>query len=197
MTRSVLATVTLALVVSACATVNVFGDRAEERLAQGLAALERNDFETAVREIGWVASNYSGDEIGRRALLTAAAVEIDPRNPGRRIAYGADLAATYLRQPERTPDWLEPVAQSLYLSALELGAAEERVAQAQQRVEEVESKLPELPSPSVASRLRDATSDRDRLARRVEQLEKDLAERTKKLADTEKELERIRKTLKS
>jgi len=197
MTRSALAAVALTLVVSACATVNIFGDRAEDRLAQGLAALEQNDFETATREVGWVAMNYPGEEIGRRALLVAAATEIDPRNPKRRISYGADLAAAYLRQPERTPDWLEPIAQALYLSALELGAAEERVAQAEQRVEEVESKLPELPSPSVASRLREAVADRDRLTKRVEQLEKDLAERTKKLSDTEKELERIRKTLKS
>lgn len=197
MTRSVLAAVALALVVSACATVNIFGDRAEQRLSEGLTALEQNDFETGTREVGWVALNYHREEIGRRALLVAAAAEIDPRNPKRRLAYGADLAATYLRQPEKTPDWLGPVAQALYLSALELGAAEERVAQAEQRAEEVERKLPELPSPSVTSRLREAVTERDRLSRRVEQLEKDLAERTKKLSDTEKELERIRKTLKS
>ncbi|HSL78098.1 MAG TPA: hypothetical protein VK877_00430 [Pseudolabrys sp.] len=204
MRYSALAIGLLALSVSACATVNsLFDDRADERFSAGMAALSRGDYSQANTDLGWVAENYADERVGQRALLILSGLEVDPRNPRRRISLGADLAAAYLRLPEKER-WTDPVAQALYLLALELGAAEERVAQAEADRQAAERRaydalLPQLPesASTVPTRLRAMTEERDKLARKVEQLETDLADRDKKLADKEKELDRIRKTLKS
>jgi hypothetical protein len=190
----------------ACATLSTYFDsRADQRLAVGIAAFQRGDYVTANEELGWVVERYGSEEIGRQALLAVAAVEMDPRNPQRRLALGAELIGSYLRLEEQ-PEWVVPAAQTLYLMSMEMGAAEERVAQAQaekqeveRRIEEVDRDLPQLPdkSATISARLRALKTDHDRLSKKIEQLETQLADRDKKLVETEKELERIRKTLKS
>ncbi|MGH7459808.1 MAG: hypothetical protein ACREMA_02115 [Longimicrobiales bacterium] len=189
---------------AACASVTTYFDsRKEERFAAGLAALHRGDYVTANEEMGWVVEHYGSEDVGRQALLAVAAIEMDPRNPQRRLTLGSELAGAYLRQPQA--EWLQPVAQTLYLLSIEMGAAEERVAQVEaekqqveRRIEEVERSLPQLPESVMPfpARVRAMKEAHDRLARKVEALETQLAERDKKLADTEKELERIKKTLK-
>ena len=185
-----------------CATLeNAFGSEAEDQFDTGIAALQRGDYTAANRSLNWVIQRHGDEPIGKKALLVVAALEVDPRNPQRRLTLGSDLAGAYL-QKNSEADWSQPVAQALYLLALEMGAAEERIseAEADKRAAErkVETGLPSLPSPTstISARLRQMTEDRDRLAKKVEQLEAQVADRDKKLEEKEKELERIRKTLK-
>ena len=171
-----------------CATLRApFESRAEERFEQALAALGRGDYRSAHEGFSWVAQYHSKDELGQQATLILAALELDPRNPGRRIEVGADVAATYLRAGDEAA-WTRPVAQTLYLLGLELGAAEERAEKAEREAERAVSRLPALPGPSVSARIRNVEQERDRLARRVESLEKQLAEK-------DQELQRIKKTI--
>lgn len=186
------------LAISACATVgSMFDDEREQRYNAGLTALRAGDYAAASEHLGWVAERNAGDAVGQQALLMVAALEMDPRNPNRRLPLGSDLTGSYLKL-ERTPAWTTPVAETLYLLAVELGAAEDRAAQAEADKEQAENRL-RLPenAPTMASRLRAAGDERDKLAKKVEQLEAQVAERDKKLAEKDKELERIRKTLKS
>jgi DNA repair exonuclease SbcCD ATPase subunit len=196
----------LALGLSACATMQTYlVSRGDDRFAAGLAALRRGDYVTANEELGWVVQRYEGEPIGQKALLTLAAVEIDPRNPQRRLLLGAELANAYVKQPTSRSDWVLPIAQTLHLLSIEMGVAEERVAQvegekqeAERTMEEVERTLPRLPTGTqpITTRARRVTEERDQLAKKVDQLETQLQEREKKVTDLEKELERIKKSLK-
>ena len=167
-----------------CATLgSSLESRGEKRLDDGLEALARGDYRTAHEHLAWVAQHYGHQRSGQRALLTLAALEIDPRNPGRRINIGTQLAGEYLRLPEKSA-WTQPIAQTLYLLGLEMAAADSAT---EQRATE-QTPLPALPGPSLTARIRAAEQERDRMARRVEALEKQLAAK-------EQELERIRKTI--
>ena len=180
--------VAIASLLVGCATLKApLETRGEKRFEDGLAALGRGDYRVAHENLAWVAQHYGREAYGQQALLTLAAMEMDPRNPARRINVGTDVAAGYLRLPEKAL-WTQPVAQTLYLLGLELGAAEERAERAEREVERTPAKLPNLPGPSVTSKLRTVEQERDRLARRVDTLEKQLAEK-------EQELERIKKTI--
>lgn len=171
-----------------CATLKApLESRGEKRFEQGLEALSRGDYRTAQEHLTWVVQNDSDKKHGKQAMLTLAALEMDPRNPARRIGVGADVVATYLSLPEK-PAWTQPVAQTLYLLSLELGAAEERAERAEREAERVAARLPALPGPTVTARLRTAEQERDRLRSRVDTLEKELAEKVQ-------ELERIKKTI--
>lgn len=161
--------------------------RGEKRFDESLAALARGDYRTAHEGLTWVAQNNPDDEEGRQALLVLAALELDPRNPERRVANGTDVAASYLGLQEK-PVWTNPVAQTMYLLGLELGAAEERVEKAEREAERAAARLPSLPGPSVSARIRTLDQERERLSKRVEALEKQLQEK-------EQELERIKKTI--
>lgn len=153
----------------------------EDRFEAGVRALTDRNYEKAHSDLSWVAQHYGHEKAGQRALIVLAALEMDPRNPGRRNEVGADVAASYLRLPDRDA-WLDPVAQTLYLMGLEMGNAEERtVSQAQP--------LPTLPGPTVNARIKVVEQERDRLAKRVAALEEQLAQK-------DRELERIRKTIK-
>ena len=168
-----------------CATLGAsLESRGEKRLNDGLEALAREDYGTAYQHLAWVARHYGHEKSGQRALLTLAALEIDPRNPGRRISIGTQLAGEYLRLPE-TSSWTQPIAKTLYLLGLEMAATD---SAAEQRTANQQARLPSLPGPSVSARIRAAEQERDRMARRVETLEKQLAAK-------EQELERIRKTI--
>ena len=180
--------VAIASLLLGCATLKApLETRGEKRFEDGLSALGRGDYRVAHEHLAWVAQHYGHESYGQQALLTLAAMEMDPRNPTRRITVGTDVAAGYLRLPEKAP-WTQPVAQTLYLLGLELGAAEERAERAERQAERTPAKLPNLPGPTVTSKLRSVEQERDKLARRVDALEKQLAEK-------EQELERIKKTI--
>ena len=178
----------MAGLVVGCATLKApLESSGEKRFEDALAALARGDYRSAHEGFSWVAQNERDDDHGRRALLILAALELDPRNPERRIASGTDVAASYLALTER-PAWTNPLAQTMYLLGLELGAAEERVEKAEREAERASARLPSLPGPSVSARIRTIEQERDRLTKRVETLEK-------QLSDKEQELERIKKTI--
>jgi hypothetical protein len=180
--------VALVGLLTGCATLREpFQDDGEERLEAALAALARGDYRTAHDGLSAVAQQFPNDDEGRQAVLALAALELDPRNPGRRIAMGADVAANYLRMADNDA-WTQPIAQTLYLLGLELGAAEERVEKAEREAERAAARLPALPGPTVSARIRSVEQERDRLSRRVETLEKQLAEK-------DQELQRIKKTI--
>jgi hypothetical protein len=165
-----------------CATVtSVFGTRGEDRFDAGVQALRDGDYEAAHRALAWVLTNYGHEKVGQRAAVLLAAAELDPRNPNRRIDVGADLASGYLRFEDRQ-EWLDPVAQTLYLLGLELGNAESEPT-------DTARPLPRLPGPTVTARIRAVEQERDKLARRVSALEEQLAEK-------QREIDRIRKTVK-
>lgn len=200
---SALAASVLTLVISACATVGSMRDPGPgPRFEAGITALRAGDYVKANQELGFIAEKYGNEPMGQQALLVVSALELDPRNPSRRIALGSELAGSYLRL-DKVPKWTEPVAQTMYLLALELGAAEDKAekaeaekAQAERRIESILPKLPQS-SATVPARIKAIQEERDRMARKIDQLETQLSDREKKLAEKDKELERIRKTLKS
>ena len=204
MRYTAVATGLFALAISACGTINsMLNSTAEERFSAGMVALRRGDFAQASTDLTWVAEHYPDKSEGRQALLIVAALELDPRNPRRRLEMGRDLAGSYLKT-EDMERWTEPVAQTLRLLAMELGAAEERVAaaDADRLAAERRANLGDLPkfpenAQTLSTRLHQAQDEREKLSKKVEQLEEQIVDRDKKLAEKDKELERIRKTIRS
>lgn len=182
----------LAVGVSGCSLIAT--PNAEQRLEAGLAALARGDRNIAHEQIQPVSTEHWGEPVGHRATLVLAAAELDPRNPARRLWVGADLSAQLLSH-HATPPWMEPVAETLYLLSLELGANEEQLARTEAQRDSAQA-LPRLPGPSFMVQLESLSSERDRARRRAAQLEAALAAKEKELKDKEQELERIKKTLK-
>lgn len=199
---------------SGCAVLN--GRRADPdpalHLQQGLTALDRGNYEEAARELGWVYERYPARPEGQHALLALTALELDPRNPHRQLATTADLAAQMLNLPGG-PTWTVPVGETFYLVAQELGAEYQRQAMtdsgltvptftvmqpargAEPAMPEAR-RLPPLPErPSIPEQLGRLRQERDSLQARADSLEQLLADREKKLRETQKEIERIRKTL--
>jgi predicted nucleic acid-binding Zn-ribbon protein len=78
--------------------------------------------------------------------------------------------------------------------ALELGANEERIAQAESALDA--AGLPELNGQSFPAQLKVAQEERERLQRQVDSLQLRVGQTKKELDDTKAELERIRKTVK-
>ncbi|MGH7481618.1 MAG: hypothetical protein ACRELV_05640, partial [Longimicrobiales bacterium] len=103
---------------------------AETGLAAGLAALEAQDYLEAHDRLTAVYSVYPDDPVGAKALLALAAMELDPRNPGRRLDVGAEIIGRYFMM-DSVPRWQWPLLETTYLLALELGAAEYRVERAE------------------------------------------------------------------
>jgi hypothetical protein len=185
----------LVAAVAGCSLLPFNGEpHPEQRLQLGLAALKEGDTERAQSHLQWVYNNHRDESVGRRALLVLVAAELDPRNPGRRLWAAADMSAKLLH-PTGEPAWAEPVAETLYLLALELGANEERIARAEAERDSAQA-LPELPGPSFMAQLQELREERDSLRRRAQSLEQSVAARDRELKEKEQELERIRRTLK-
>lgn len=204
------------VVFAGCASFQGASSDPDKQLITALAALDRGDYRSGTETLTRIVQEHPGTSSGQRALLALAATMLDPRNPNRRIDAGASMAARYLREDKR-PAWTDPVAEAMYLTALELGAtdsarvvAESDAQQARAEAEraKVEAQrgrpLPRLPGQSVTSRFRDVQQDRDKVAadreklsNRVQALEQQLEAREKQLADSVAELRRIRKTLRS
>src|SRR5688500_668899 len=85
----------LKVLLMGCATLgSSLESRGETRFDEGVEALARGDYRLAHERLSWVAQRYGHEGVGQRALLTLASLEIDPRNPNRRINVGTDLAAS-------------------------------------------------------------------------------------------------------
>ncbi|MGH7574439.1 MAG: hypothetical protein ACREM1_04820 [Longimicrobiales bacterium] len=192
MRTTTLVTGLLAVGLTGCSLIASRG--AEQRLDAGLAALARGDRGVAHEQIQPVSTEHWGEPIGHRATLVLAAAELDPRNPTRRLWVGAGLSAQLLSH-HATPAWMEPVAETLYLLSLELGANEELLARTEAQRDSAQA-LPRLPGPSFLVQLETLRAERDQARRRTAELEAVLAAKNKELQDKEQELERIKRTLK-
>lgn len=185
----------------------------ETRLGLAVSELSRGAYDAATRELAYVHLRYSPQPAGWKAMLLRIAAELDPRNEGGRPAAAARIAAHAL-ESEARPDWIAPLAETLYLLALDLAAPDSAPvhvvlpgpwaapladaadsAAAAAMVKAAARPLPELPRPALAVRLLDAEAERERLARRVARLEDELAKKDQELLRLTQELERIRKTL--
>jgi hypothetical protein len=171
------------------------------QLDQGVAALEAQDYVAARALLEPLYRGHWQERVGQQAMLALIAIDLDNRNPDRQLWQAAEMSARLLSIPELEP-WLIPVGESYYLLALELGAQEERVAQAdaaraaaEAQVAAVERELPASAVESVTARINRVTRERESLLRRVGELETQAAARDKELQDTKQELERVRQTI--
>ena len=195
MKRTALLASLLAAGVTACSVLPFSGEPdPEERMAVALAALGAGDLARAQEHLHQIYNTHSNRPVGRQALLVLVAAELDPRNPQRRLWSAADMSAKLLSSPGG-PEWTEPVAETLYLLALELGANEERIARAEAERDSAQA-LPQLPGPSFVAQMDELRAQRDSLRRRTVALEQAFSAKEKELKEKEQELERIRKTLK-
>lgn len=242
---------------------------AELRLDRGLAALEAGHYAQAFDDLAWVYSHCSGRRAGTQALVALAALDLDPRNRAARPAVGAELLGRAILDPG-TPNWLRPMAESAFLTALGLGAPHPEghrppepdvdpegdvdpeaaadpeadvdpdadvdpeaaldpdsavdsvpavepgadmaggdmapmaaeaafgcgpVVALEDGVTRTARTLPTLPGPSMATLLARSEASRDSVAAGAEALRIELATVRQQLAETEAELERIRRTL--
>jgi hypothetical protein len=108
-----------------CASARITGPELPpaERLSTSLVALQEADYANAYDNLLLVRSVCGDSPMGQQALLVLAAAELDPRNPERHIELAAEFAAHYLGLPNRAA-WAEPLAESLYLLSMEIGAAD-------------------------------------------------------------------------
>lgn len=185
----------------------------ETRLGLAVSELSRGAYDAATRELAYVHLRYSPQPVGWKAMLLRIAAELDPRNEEGRPAVAARIAAHALESGAR-PDWLAPLAETLYLLAQDVAAPdsvpvhvvlpgpwalpadEADSADAVATVKAAADRpLPELPRPALAAQLLDTEAERERLARRVARLEEELARKDQELLKLTQELERIRKTL--
>lgn len=183
----------------------------EAQLEAGLAALEHGEYSRARSHFGWVYSTHWDEPAGLHALLALIAADLDPRNPDRRLANAAELAARLVTSDE-APSWTSPLGESLYLTALELGAHDLAVPADSLTADSIPldtlalvldtaapdprvARLPTLDIPSLPARLAAVRSERDSLAARIGALESALAEREKAIREKDEELERIRKII--
>jgi hypothetical protein len=185
MRRTTALVAAVACMMTSCATVaSIWRSQSADRFDAGVRAMNAGNYSAAHGDLAWVAQHFQHEKEGQRALLLLAGLELDPRNPNRRPEVGADLAAGYRRLPDRA-EWMDPLASTLYLLGTELGARDSTpTAPADRAVE-----LPKLPGPTVNARIKAIEAERDRLEKRVAALEQQVAEK-------DREIERIKKTIK-
>ena len=179
------------------------------RLDEGAVALARADFATARERLAETRRTCGNALLGRQALLLLGALELDPRNPARDPDRSAALTARYLRLPETFP-WTRPLAETLYLMALDLGAAvpedEGRTdpdgpipgpragsspaceGGDRQAVQAVTAELPALTGASVPTRMRALERQRATARREMASLQAEIAR-------LQSELQRVRATV--
>jgi hypothetical protein len=180
--------------VTGCAALQLGGESEPEvRLEMGLDALAERDFTRAQRHLEWVYRNYWQEPVGQQALLVLVSAELDPRNTTRRLWASADMAARLLGIPQ-APRWMDPIGESMYLLALELGANEDRLDRALAALDSAQS-LPKYTGPSIPMQMDAIRTERDSLQVKVELLESQREQLDKELKEKTAELERIRKTV--
>jgi hypothetical protein len=134
-------------------------------------ALERGHQSEAIAELLLVAGRCPTTSVERYALLTAAAIALDPSNDSRQLDLGASLAARYLATVPNTDAAGRPLARALYLLAIELGAEPSPPTGCVSLVSDsaAVAALPHIGSPSVPDRIksleRELTRLRDELLR--------------------------------
>lgn len=175
------------------------GPDAEAELARGLAALRAQEYAAARSILTPVFESSWQERTGQQAALALAAAELDSRNPTRRLWAGADMAGRFLNIPDVAPEDV-PVAETLYLLAVELGAQEEALARADSAKVQAEQAAaaarPRSGVQTVPARLRAVENERAELAKQVTQLTQSLRARERELAEARQELARIKKTIK-
>jgi hypothetical protein len=187
----------LALLLAGVTGCAAFGNGAapepERRLELGLQALAERDYSRAQEHLEWVYRTHWQEPVGQQALLALIAAEMDPRNTTRRLWASADMSARLLGI-EQSPRWMEPLGETLYLLALELGANEERIARAQAALDSAQS-LPKFTGQSYPAQVQALRTERDSLKRRLDVLSTEREAMDKELKEKTAELERIRKTV--
>lgn len=193
--------------VAGCATLRMTKPAdPRPQLLEGIGAVEAQDYLRARGLLEPLYYQYWTEPVGRQALMALIAAELDGRNPDRRLWVAADMAGRLLNLPDLEP-WMVPVGESFYLAAVELGAIEERRAQAESLRADAESRseraseaehtrpLPMQPRQTVPSRIAQVVEEREELRREVARLNEQLAARDRELRETKQELERIRRTI--
>ena len=169
-----------------------------QRLTRSLVELDSGQYAPAIQELQLLAQTYPRRVIGRQALLITAAAQLDPRDAPAQPDQAAALLTQYLGGAGAT-DWTRPVAETLYLLALDAGAtaaqAQADSARAHAQAARAATRLPRLPRPPLSARVADLEHERDRLTARVKELETGTVQLQKELADSVRELRRIRRTL--
>lgn len=185
-----------ALAMTGCgALAGIRGENPWSQLEAGVAAAEAQEYMQARGLLEPLFYQRPNDVVGQRALLVLVAAELDNRNPDRRLWAAADMAGRMLNT-EPAEAWMSPVAASYYLLAMELGAAEERIAQAEAARQTAEARnLPASTQESVPARVGRITAERDQARRQAEQLQQQLAARERELRETRAELDRIKRTI--
>jgi hypothetical protein len=190
---------------------------AQVRLDDAVTRYNYGDLTGATRELAWVSRQCDGHALGQQASLTLAALRLDSRNPDRELDSTAKLARAFLHSTDPN-DWRRPIAATLYLTALELGASTQdtaaRVARRRASAPPASAPvtdcgpvqalpngaavptLPVLSGEPLIARLGAVRADRDQLATKVDSLRTALDSARQELVARQKELERIRKTLK-
>jgi vacuolar-type H+-ATPase subunit I/STV1 len=180
----------------------------QEQLVHAAAALEAQNYVRARELLEPVYYQHWREPVGQQALLMLVAAELDGRNPNRRLWAAADMSARLLDIPQVEP-WAVPVAESYYLLAHELGAAEERAALAETARADAEERalraersagrsreLPRMNRETLPAQLRRVNENREQLRRQVDELQHEISERDRELRETRQELERIKRTIK-
>src|SRR5690606_21869072 len=168
------------------------GGSPEDEVRSALAMAEAGDYAAATAVLDPVYTAHWNSDAGVHALLGAAALSLDPRNPDRSLWTSADYSARLIGLPN-APDYLLPVARTMYRVPSELGALEEQrlAAEAARDTGDaiVARTLPRYSGQTVPAQLSALARERDQLVQRIAGLEQ-------ALADTTAELERVRRTLK-
>ena len=160
----------------------------EAQLAWALALLDDGSYAAAAAELAHIARAGTRHPATLHAILAAAALELDPRNPFGHPDSAATLVARYRRQPD-SPAWTDPVAETLYLLSLELGASPpDGGEEADNSPTLLGRPLPPAPEQTLYARLRALEARADSLAGELDRTRDSLAVR-------ERELDRIRRTL--
>jgi hypothetical protein len=157
----------------------------EQRLTRGLAAWRVGNYALAAEELGHLVDSPPTPAVRAQARLILAALELDPRNPAHQASTGAARAAELLADPATT-DLSRPLGEVLYLLARQVGA--ESPADS--------TTLPRLTAPSLAARLKEAQQERGRQQQEITRLDLALKQKEQEILKLQKELERIRNTLK-
>lgn len=200
MMRSALVLLVGAAGITGCAAFAAMRDGPDPRvqLHEGVAAVEEQQYLRARGLLEPLARDLPGNAVGQQAMLVLISAELDNRNPERRLWAAADMSARLLAA-DRVEPWIVPVAESYYLLAMELGAAEQRIAQAEARANaEARAAARRPPSStleSVPARVDRVRAERDQARRQAEQLQQQLAVRDRELRETRQELERIKRTI--
>ncbi len=190
--RSIAAAILLGTAACASMRAALPSPTPQERMDAALAMAEAGDYGSAMVVLDSIYRSHWSRDVGLHALLDLAALTLDPRNPDRSLWRSADYSARLIGLPNAPPHLL-PVARSMYLVSVELGALEEQRVAAEAARDTAEAivarTLPRYTGQSVPAQLSALARERDELLQRVAGLEQ-------QLRDTTSELERVRRTLK-